>query len=96
MDMEWLSTLATIISEVLIILGAAVPIVIWVSRIVEGQKCQLRTAMLSTYYHCKDKEQIRQYERENFDKLYAAYKKLRGNSFVDDIYNEIRSYEVIT
>ena len=94
--MEWLSTLATIISEVLIIIGAAIPIVVWVSRIVEGQKCQLRTAMLSTYYHRKDKEQIRQYERENFDKLYAAYKKLHGNSFVDDIYNEIRSYEVIT
>lgn len=94
--MEYISWIATIISEILIILGAAIPIVLWVSRIVEGQKCQLRTAMLSTYYRCKEKDEIRQYERENFDKLYAAYKKLGGNSFVDDIYKEIRSYEVIT
>ena len=91
-----LSTIATIISEVLILLGAAVPVAVWVHRIVEGQRCQLRTAMLSTYYRCKDKEEIRQYERENFDKLYHAYKKLGGNSFVDDIYKEIRTYDVIT
>lgn len=94
--MEYLSIIATITSEILILVGAAVPVIVWVSRIVEGQKCQLRTAMLNTYYKCKDTEKIRQYERENFDKLYAAYKKLGGNSFVDDVYKEIRSYEVVT
>lgn len=94
--MEHLSYWATIISEVLIILGAAVPVVTWVKRIVEGQKCQLRTAMLNTYYKCVETETIRQHERENFDKLYGAYKKLGGNSFVDDIYKEIRTYTVIT
>lgn len=94
--MEQLTLITTIISEVLILLGAAAPVVIWVHRIVEGQRCQLRTAMLSTYYRCKEKEEIRQYERENFDKLYKAYKKLGGNSFVDDIYKEIRTYNVNT
>ena len=91
-----LSNIATIISAVLILLGVAVPVFVWVHRIVEGQRCQLRTAMLSTYYRCKEKDEIRQYERENFDKLYHAYKKLGGNSFVDDIYKEIRTYDVIT
>ena len=94
--MGYLSLAATIVSEVLIVAGAAVPVIVWVSRIVEGQRCQLRSNMLSTYYHCKEKETIRQYERENFDKLYAAYKKLGGNSFVDDIYKEIRTYDVVT
>lgn len=94
--MEHLSFFATIISEILILAGAAVPVITWVSRIVDGQKCQLRTAMLNTYYKCNETETIRQYERENFDKLYAAYKKLGGNSFVDDIYKEIRTYTVIT
>lgn len=94
--MGHLSIAATIVSEVLIVAGAAVPVIVWVSRIVEGQRCQLRSNMLSTYYHCKEKETIRQYERENFDKLYAAYKKLGGNSFVDDIYKEIRTYDVVT
>ena len=94
--MEKLTLAATIVSEVLILLGAAAPVIVWVHRIVEGQKCQLRTAMLHTYYRCKEKEEIRQYERENFDKLYRAYKKLGGNSFVDDIYKEIRTYNVNT
>ena len=94
--MGHLSIVATVISELLIVAGAAVPVIVWVSRIVEGQRCQLRSNMLSTYYHCKEKETIRQYERENFDKLYAAYKKLGGNSFVDDIYKEIRTYDVVT
>ena len=94
--MEKLTLAATIVSEVLILLGAAAPVIVWVHRIVEGQKCQLRTAMLHTYYRCKEKEEIRQYERENFDKLYHAYKKLGGNSFVDDIYSEIRTYNVNT
>lgn len=94
--MGYLSTWAAVVSEVLILIGAAVPVVVWVHRIVDGQRCQLRTAMLQTYYHCKESETIRQYERENFDKLYQAYKKLGGNSFVDDIYKEIRTYNVTT
>lgn len=94
--MGQLSAVATIISEVTIILCAAIPVFVWVKRIVEGQRCQLRTAMLHTYYDCKDSKTIRQYERENFDKLYIAYKKLGGNSFIDDIYEKIRSYAVIT
>ena len=94
--MGHLSIAATIVSEILIVAGAAVPVIVWVSRIVEGQRCQLRSNMLSTYYRCKEKETIRQYERENFDKLYAAYKKLGGTSFVDDIYKEIRTYDVVT
>lgn len=95
-QLNFLTVIATIVSELLIIAGAVIPVIVWVTRIVDGQRCQLRTAMLNTYYHCRDKETIRQYERENFDKLYAAYKKLGGNSFVDDIYREIRSYTVIT
>lgn len=94
--MQYLSVAAAIVSEMLILVGAAVPVIVWVHRIVDGQRCQLRTAMLHTYYNCKDSEEIRQYDRENFDKLYCAYKKLGGNSFIDDIYKEVRAYTVIT
>ena len=33
---------------------------------------------------------------ENFVKLYNAYKALGGNSFIDKIYEEIKTWEVIT
>ena len=67
-----------------------------IELIKEGNRCQLRSNLLSIYYHCREFKTIRQYERENFDKLYRAYKALGGNSFIDDIYKEIRSYSVIT
>lgn len=71
-------------------------IYIWAQRIVEGIRCQLRTAMLRTYYHCKDEKKIRQYEAENFEKNYNAYKALKGNSFVDEIHERAHEWEVVT
>ena len=62
----------------------------------EGQRCLLRADMLSMYYKNRDANQIRQHEKENFIFEYKAYKALGGNSFIDDIYNEIRRWEVIT
>lgn len=52
--------------------------------------------MLRIYYRHKDSEKIRQYELENFVFLYKAYKALKGNSFIDKIYNEVMSWEVIS
>lgn len=62
----------------------------------EGQKCSLRAEMLRTYYNNREADTIRQYEKENFIFMYKAYKALGGNSFIDDIYEEIRHWEVIT
>lgn len=62
----------------------------------EGQRCLLRADMLSIYYKNKDDDKIRQYEKENFIYEYKAYKALGGNSFIDDIYEEMRHWEVVT
>lgn len=64
--------------------------------ICNGVKCLLRSSMLRTYYHNKDRQQIRQYECENFVFLYKAYKALRGNSFIDKIYKEVMTWEIIS
>lgn len=73
-----------------------VPLIIACLNLVNGMKCQLRSDMLHIYYHNKDAKKIRQYEKENFVYLYKAYKALKGNSFIDDIYNEVRTWEVIS
>ena len=52
--------------------------------------------MLKIYYHNRESGKIRQYEYENFVFLYEAYKALKGNSFIDKIYEEIKGFEVIT
>lgn len=62
----------------------------------EGVKCLLRCQILASYYRNKDKQQIRQYEAENFVHCYDAYKALGGNSFIDKINAEVREWEVIT
>lgn len=77
-------------------LAVVSPFVVAVIRALQGIKCLLRSKMLDTYYRHKDSGEIRQYELENFVFLYKAYKALRGNSFIDKIYNEVMEWKVIT
>ena len=86
----------TIIGEALTLLGVVVSGIISISKVIRGQKCLLRSEMLRIYYHNRDDETIRQYEYENFVLLYEAYKKLKGNSFIDKIYEEVKTYTIIT
>jgi hypothetical protein len=84
--------MATIITEI----TALIPIVVAILYILNGLKCLLRSEMLRLYYHHKENGKIRQYELENFVFLYKAYKALKGNSFIDKIYKEVMSWEVIS
>ena len=72
------------------------PVLAGVILAIQGIKCLLRSEMLRTYYGNKETGTIRQYELENFIKLYQAYKALKGNSFIDKIYKEVMAWEVIT
>ena len=78
------------------LVGVIVPVVVSVKKISNGTKCQLRSEMLRIYYHNRESGKIRQYEYENFVFLYEAYKALKGNSFIDKIYKEVQSWEIIT
>lgn len=91
-----LTTIATLITELGVLLGVIIPVIVWIMKIANGQKCQLRSDMLVIYYHNRETKQIRQYEYENFVFLYEAYKALKGNSFIDKIYDEVKTWEVIT
>lgn len=79
--------------------AAAVTVVVkviqWFLKVSEGIKCQLRTDMLEVYYKDKDTKQIRQYELQNFEKNFAAYTALGGNSFIKDIHAEVIKWEVV-
>ena len=92
MTSEQIEFIRMIVSEIAIMF----PVIIAIVLIIQGIKCLLRSEMLRTYYHNKDREKIRQFELENFIALYKAYKALKGNSFIDKIYKEVMSWEVIT
>lgn len=97
--MEHLKNTAIIIGYLTTIAGAVA--LLWKclreqKKIRDGQKCQLRTAMLSTYHKNKERRQLRQYEAENFVMMYQAYKAMGGNSFIDEIYEHVTKWDVET
>lgn len=95
-DLSRLTFAVTLIGEIGVLLGVIIPVIVSVRKISNGTKCQLRSEMLRIQYHNRAREMIRQYEFENFIMLYEAYKALKGNSFIDKIYKEVQSWEVIT
>ena len=87
------------IKNVTVIVGAVTAILALISvalTMVDGLKCLMRSQMLHTYYRHKDTKQIRQYEMQNFLALYEAYKAMKGNSFIDEIHEDVTSWEIIT
>ena len=99
--MQWtsLSTAAALIGYLTAIGGGVA--VVWrvgkeFGKIMDGVKCQLRSGMLHTYYKHREDRTIRQYELENFMLQYKAYKAMKGNSFIDDVYQEVVSWEMLS
>jgi hypothetical protein len=81
--------------EIGALMGVVIPVIMAIKKVMSGTRCQLRSEMLRIYYHNHKDSKIRQYEYENFVMLYESYKALKGNSFIDKIYDEVRSWEII-
>ena len=92
--LDELTVIAALIGNITIIFGFIVPIIVRVSKITRGMRCQLRSEMLRIYYANRDTGEIHQYEYENFMYLYGAYKALKGNSFIDKIHREVQTWKV--
>ena len=61
----------------------------------EATKALLRNDIVEIYFHKREKAQLHQFEYENLFMLYDSYKKLGGNSFVDRIWEDIQSWEIV-
>lgn len=95
-----LASIASLCSEVTVILGALALLIkpvrnkiLGLDKLVDALKCQLRHDMLHTYYRHREDKFIRQYELEDFLYLYRGYKALGGNSFIDKIKGEVDEWE---
>lgn len=91
-----LTMLASLIGEVGVLMGVIIPVIVSIRKIANGTRCQLRSEMLRIYYHNRERRIIRQYEYENFVMLYEAYKALKGNSFIDKIYAEVKEWDIVS
>lgn len=90
------STVTVIATTIVLFVKPLREKVLGIKEIKEGLKCLLRAEMLRVYYKNRTEDKIRQYEYENFVFCYKAYKKLKGNSFIDEIKEKIKTWEIIT
>ena len=93
--MDKLAFITALIGELGVLLGVMIPVIIWIKKISDGAKCQLRSDMLRIYYRHREDGKIRQYEYENFVYCYEAYRAMRGNSFIEKIYDEVKTWDVL-
>ena len=61
----------------------------------EGQRCLLRAEIVRMYYRHKEDRALREFEFKLREQCYKAYKILKGNSFIDHIYQEMMEWEII-
>ena len=96
-----MSDVATYIKDGLVIVaffGSVIAILRKLRIIVDANKCQLRSNITAIYYKHADEANpvLREYERKNLDEMYNGYHTLRGNTFVDDLYEKMRHWNVVT
>lgn len=75
-------------------LGEIGALVIFAKYIIDAIKCLLRNDILNIYDKCKDAKKITRYQLQSVHLSYSIYKKLKGNSFIDEIMGEIKEFEI--
>ena len=60
----------------------------------EGQRCLLRAEIVRMYYRHKDDKRLREYEYRLLEQCHKAYKALGGNSFIEELHDEVKTWEV--
>lgn len=62
---------------------------------IESTKCSLRNDILAVYDRCKDSKKITKWQLESILYSYKQYKALKGNSFVDNLVEKVKNFEII-
>ena len=62
--------------------------------VIQALKCLLRNDILAIYDRCKDEKKITYWQLDSIEKSYKLYDFFRGNSFVKDLVERVRKFEV--
>ena len=84
---EYWVLIAFFVGEIGVVFG-------FVKSLEKGIKCTLRNDILDIYDRCKDKEEITHYQLQSIKYSYDVYKKLKGNSFVEDLVEKVNDFRV--
>lgn len=67
----------------------------YIKAMIQATKCSLRNDILSIYDRCKDSKKITKYQLESIEYSYEQYKALRGNSFIENLVEQVEKFEII-
>ena len=67
----------------------------FVKNINKSTKCTLRNDILDIYDRCKDRKEITRFQLQSIMYSHERYKKLKGNSFVDEIVERVHDFELV-
>lgn len=76
-------------------IGEIGALLIFAKYFIDAVKCLLRNDILGIYDKCKKDKKITRYQLQSVHLSYAIYKKLKGNSFIDEIMEEIKDFEIV-
>lgn len=69
-------------------------LIVFAKYVIDAVKCLLRNDILNIYDRCKDNKKITKYQLQSVHLSYSIYKKLKGNSFIDEIMEEIKDFVI--
>ena len=75
--------------------GEIAVLVGFMMAIINSVKCVLRNDILDIYDRCKESQEITRYQLQSIRHSYDLYKKLKGNSFVDEIIERVHNFKEI-
>lgn len=70
-------------------------LVLFAMMMIQAVKCLLRNDILAIYDRCKESEQITYWQLDSLEKSYKLYVFFKGNSFVKDLMEKVRRFEII-
>lgn len=76
-------------------IGELAALFVFAKYFIDAVKCLLRNDILNIYDKCKESKSITRYQLQSVHLSYAIYKKLKGNSFIDEIMEEIKDFKLI-
>jgi hypothetical protein len=68
---------------------------VFILAMIQSVKCLLRNDILSIYDKCKEDKKITYWQLQAVEKSYKLYRLLKGNSFIKDLMERIREFELI-
>ena len=80
------------IGFVCVLLGGAYKFAV---AMIEATKCSLRNDILEIYDQCKKNKKITKWQLQAIKLSYEQYKKLKGNSFIDELVKKVDTFEII-